>query len=398
MPPYTFDQLANRKVDHSKKWCQKFLTNKLGDLPDEVISMWIADMDFKIAPPIFDTMQEILSRQTFGYIYCYDAFYEAIIRWLFEKTGAIIPSEQIVLNHGVVPTIAAIVQSFCEKGDRVLINTPVYGPFTAVPKLNDCELICNPLKIVDNRYYLDFHLLEQQLQETHPRLLIFCSPLNPSGRIWTREELTNVAGLCRKYNTLLIIDEVHSDHIYQGEFFSALSLEESDRQHIIALHSPNKGFNFAGLKTSYSIIPNPQLRRQLQLQMEKNWMTEPNVYGIAALIAAYSPEGKQWLQESYQYIIENYQWSQTFLEKNCPSLNYMPMESSYLLWLNISATNMTDVEFVEKLAKATGVILQEGSSFGENGQDFVRMNLATSRENVQRAWEKIASWLEEQVR
>lgn len=395
MDTYSFDTLADRRSDHSKKWCKTFLEKKLNiTLPDDFLSLWIADMDFEIAPPIEKNMKKLINNKTFGYIYCYNDFYQSIIEWTYEKTNRVIPKNSIILNHGVVPTIATIIQCFCTKNNKVIINSPVYGPFLEVPTLNQCEVHINPLSIKDNRYYLDLKLLEQQFINIAPQLFIFCSPLNPSGRVWSKKEITSIVELCNKYNVLLVIDEVHSDHIYKGPFFSVLELPDEMLQNVIILNSPNKAFNFAGLKTSYSIVLNPDLNDSLQLQLQKQWMTEPNAFGAASLIAAYSKEGREWVQQSYQYIIKNYLWAKKFIEDHCPALTVMPLESSYLLWVNISKTGLTDTVFVKKLAKDSGVILQEGSSFGEEGEGFVRINLATSNSNIQNAFIKIKKFLE----
>lgn len=395
MNVYSFDTLADRREDHSKKWCRKFLEQKLDImLPYDFLSLWIADMDFKIAPSIEKKMKEILEKRTFGYIYCYDDFYSSVITWIFDKTNRTIQKQNIILNHGVVPTIASIVQCYCKSNNKVIINSPVYGPFLEVPTLNQCEVHINPLLLKENRYYLDFNLLEKQFKDLQPKLFIFCSPLNPSGRVWSKNEIINIVELCNKYNVLLVIDEVHSDHIYKGPFFSVLELSTNMLQNTIVLNSPNKAFNFAGLKTSYSIILNSTLNHDLQLQLQKQWMTEPNVYGIACLIAAYSKDGKDWVKQSYKYIIENYLWCKDFIEQYCPALTIMPMESSYLLWVSISKTGLTDKAFVRELAKYSGVILQEGTSFGSAGENFVRINLATSRTIIQNAFYKIKNFLE----
>lgn len=395
MNTYSFDTLADRSSDHSKKWCKKFLEKKLNiTLPDDFLSLWIADMDFEIAPPIEKKMRELINNKTFGYIYCYDDFYQSIIEWTYDKTNKTISKDSIILNHGVVPTIATIIQCCCDDNNRIIINSPVYGPFLEVPTLNQCEVYINPLSLKNNRYYLNLQLLEQQFIDIAPQIFIFCSPLNPSGRVWSKTEISSVVELCNKYNVLLVIDEVHSDHIYKGPFFSVLELPDGMLQNVIVLNSPNKAFNFAGLKTSYSIILNPDLNNSLQLQLQKQWMTEPNVFGAASLIAAYSKEGREWVQQSYQYIIKNYLWAKTFIEEHCPSLTVMPLESSYLLWINISKTGLTDTDFVKNLARDSGVILQEGTSFGVEGEGFVRINLATSKANIQKAFSKIQKFLE----
>lgn len=398
MSKFEFDQIADRRFDHSKKWCRKFLEQHFCPLPDDYISMWIADMDYKIAPVITEKFQELLERQTYGYIHCYDDFFTAVQHWNEEKFGVKIDKESILLNYGVVSTLYHLVPFFCpEKSDAVIINTPVYGPFFDAVIKNERTLICNPLKLDEQqRYQLDFELFEQQVKEHRPKMFIFCSPQNPSGRIWSKEEMLTLAKICYENQVVMVADEVHSDHIRKQPFFSTLELPEPYWNNLVVLCSANKGFNFAGLKTSYSIIPNLTLCTEIKEMLANHAIEEPNVFGIAALIASYTPEGKEWLEASYSYILENYQLVADFLAENCPSLRLTELESSYLPWIEVSQTGMDGNEFVLRLARDTGVILQEGSSFGEEGKNFVRMNIATSRENVKEALNRIAQWLAEQ--
>lgn len=395
MSKFEFNQIADRRFDHSKKWCRKFLEERFCSLPDDYISMWIADMDYKIAPVITEKFQELLSRQTYGYLYCYGEFFTAVQQWNEEKFGIRIDEESILLNYGVVSTLYHLVPFFCpDPSDAVIINTPVYGPFFDAVEKNKRRLICNPLQLDEQqRYQIDFDLFEQQLKEYKPKMFIFCSPQNPSGRIWSEKEIVKLAKLCYENRVVMVADEVHSDHIRKAPFFSTLELQKPYRDHLVVLCSANKGFNFAGLKTSYSIIPNLTLCGQIKEMLANHAIEEPNVFGIAALIASYSPEGKEWLQASYRYILENYLCVEKFLQERCPQLRLMDLESSYLPWIDVSHTGMDGNEFVLRLAQDTGVILQEGSTFGEEGRNFVRMNIATSRDYVEEALNRMEQWL-----
>lgn len=393
---YDFDKVANRSQDFSKKWCPKKATERFGKIPCDYISMWIADMDFEIAPAIANRFQRIMNNKTFGYIYCYDDFFKAVKLWNEAKTGIPIAEDTIKLSYGVVSSLYCAVQAFCQAGkDCILINTPVYNPFRECAESNNVDIIENQLYIDEaNHYRIDFASLEAQLKEHRPKLYIFCSPHNPSGHIWSQDEVEKIAELCLKYGVILVADEVHSDHIRKGPFFSTLSLPAKYRNNLIYLNSANKGFNFAGLKTSYSIITSKCLSDTYNLQLQKNHIDEPNVFGIAAIVAAYSDEGADWLQACYSYICDNYAYAEQFIAEKCPQLRLMEMESSYLLWLDVTETGMTGDEFTMKLALETGVLFQEGSSFGTGGENYVRVNIGTSKTLVKEALNRMHKWLQ----
>lgn len=396
MSNYNFDRLANRDNDYSKKWSKCFIEGRFGPVPDDYISMWIADMDYELAPPIYNHLENLLSKKTLAYIYPYEEFFKAIQYWMSFKTKNKVPLEEITLDYSIVNSLYHVVQTFTKPGDRVLINTPVYNPFREATKRNHAVLVENEMVInEENRYVIDFEALERQMVEQHPKIYILCNPHNPGGTVWSREDLNKIAELCLKYNIILISDEAHSDHINQGTFTSALELDEKYRQNLVYLNSPNKAFNIAGLKTSYVIIPSHKLRTQYRETLEECHVEEPNVFGAAALIAGYTPEGREWVESSFDYIIKNYEWAKAFMAKETPMLKVMPMDASYVMWVNVSQTGMDGDTFTRKLAQEEGILFQEGSSFGQGGEDFVRINLGTSQELVQKAFNRMAKWLNE---
>ncbi|WP_164470907.1 MalY/PatB family protein [Vaginisenegalia massiliensis] len=265
---FEFDQLADRRTDHSRKWDRKFVEAIYGPLPEDYISMWIADLDFQVAPVIQDCLQEIVAKKTLGYVYTYDEFYQAIQYWQKDKLGLDIDREHILLDYSVAISLYHAVRAFCQADDCIMIQNPVYNPFRMAAQENDIRAIEVDLLLdQDGRYQMDFATIEAQMIQHQPKLFILCSPHNPGGRIWSKEEITRLAQLCLDHGVILVADEVHSDHIYQGEFFSTLALDEAYRQNLVWFNSANKGFNFAGLKTSYAIIPNDQLRAQYQKLM-----------------------------------------------------------------------------------------------------------------------------------
>ena len=394
MSEYNFDRIADRRNDNSKKWSKCFIEERFGPIPDDYISMWIADMDYELAPPIYERLDNLLSKKTLAYIYPYEEFFKAVQYWMSFKTKNEVLLEEITLDYSIVNSLYNVVQTFTNPGDRVLINTPVYDPFRQATKRNHAVLVENELVInKENRYEIDFELLEEQMIEHLPKIYILCNPHNPGGTVWSQKDINKIAALCLKHDIILIADEAHSDHIYKGTFFSTLNLEEKYRQNLVYLNSPNKAFNIAGLKTSYVIIPNNKLRNQYQEVLESNHIDEPNAFGAAALIAGYTPEGHNWVEASFDYITKNYEWAKEFIEKEMPTLKIMPMDASYVLWVDVSKTGMSGDCFTQKLAQEEGILVQEGSSFGQGGEDFIRINLGTSKEMVQKAFTRMAKWL-----
>lgn len=383
---YNFNEVPDRISEKCRKWDKEIVKRNFGEVPDNYIPMWIADMDFKIPKEIEEEFEKAVKRGVFGYTYCYDEFYDAVIDWQLSMHEAEVKKEWITLSYGTVSTIHYAIQAFCSAGDYVLMNTPVYDPFDAASKRQDVRRIYNSLLVKDNRYFIDFERLEQQLKKYKPKLYLFCSPHNPSGRIWSIEELEKVAKLCRESGTILIVDEVHAEHIHYGKFTSIL--KSNNINNLILLTSPNKGFNLGGLKTSYSIIPSESIRKRFRKKLEQNSITSPNVFGIIGLVAAYK-KGRPWLKEVSQYIKENYELFREYIEKNIPSLKVMEMESSYLAWVDIRRTKLSSGEMTKILASKSGVLVENGAHFVNDGEGYIRVNLGTQRANVLEALKRM---------
>ena len=384
---YDFDEVPDRVSEKARKWDKKIIEDHFGKVPDNFIPMWIADMDFKIPMEIEKAFHEAVTRGVFGYTYCYEEFYNAVMEWQKCMHGVIVDKKWITLSYGTVSTIHYAIQAFCEIGDYVLMNTPAYEPFDLAAKKQGVKRIYNSLTIVDNRYYIDFQKLELLLKKHRPKLYLFCSPHNPSGRIWSMQEMSEVARLCVENNTILIVDEVHGEHIQYGVFHSILKLQQYE-DNVILLTSPNKGFNLGGLKTSYSIIPNENIRTRFRKKLEQNSITSPNVFGIIGLISAYTL-CKPWLEELNVYIKANYELFKSYIEKNIPILTVMEMESSYLAWVDISGAKLTSAEVTNLLASKTGVLVENGANFVVDGEGYIRVNLGTQRANVLEALKRM---------
>ncbi|MGL4912968.1 MAG: MalY/PatB family protein [Romboutsia sp.] len=377
---YKFDYKPDRVNEKCRKWDLNIIRDKFGDVSENFIPMWIADMDFKIPTEVEEKFMDAIKRGVFGYTYCYDEFYDAVINWQKDMHNVDVKKEEITLTYGTVSTLHYTVQAFCKEGDSIILNTPVYDPFESCAKKQGVNVISNTLDVIDNRYYINFETLETQIKEHKPKLMMFCTPHNPSGRIWSVEEMSKVARICKDNGVALIADEVHAEHIHYGEFNSILKIEDELLENVILLTSPNKGFNLGGLKTSYSIVRNKELRTIFKNKLQQNSITSPNVFGIIGLITSYN-ECRDWLKGVNEYIKGNYELLEAWVNKY-KNLSMMQMESSYLAWVNISELGMTAKELTDRLAVESGVLLEDGSHFVNDGDDYIRVNLGTQRENV----------------
>jgi cysteine-S-conjugate beta-lyase len=384
---FNFDETTDRVSEKCRKWDRKIVEKNFGKVPDNFIPMWIADMDFKIPEEIERAFIEAVRRGVFGYTYCYDEFYDAVIEWQCSMHDVKVEREWITLSYGTVSTIHYAIQAFCQAGDYILMNTPVYDPFDAAASRQGVNRIYNSLIMKNDRYHIDFQSLKQQLELYKPKLYLFCSPHNPSGRIWDMEELEKVLKLCKENNTILIVDEVHSEHIHYGRFHSILKLNNYINN-IILLTSPNKGFNLGGLKTSYSVIPNDDLRTCFRKKLEQNSVTSPNAFGIIGIITAYN-ECKPWLEALNKYIKGNFEFFKSYIERCIPTLTVMQMESSYLAWVDISKTKLTSAEVTRTLASKEGLLVENGAHFVKDGEGYIRINLGTQRANIMEALKRM---------
>lgn len=389
---YSFDYKPDRISEKCRKWDINIVRDKFGDVREDFIPMWIADMDFKVPTQIEKRFIEAVKRGVFGYTYVYDEFYNAVINWQRDMHNVEVKKEEITLTYGTVSTLHYVVQAFCKEGDSIILNTPVYDPFEGSAKKQGVNVISNTLDVVDNRYYINFDLLESEIKEHKPKLMMFCTPHNPSGRIWTVEEMNKVATICKNNDVLLIADEVHAEHIHYGEFKSILNIEKELQENLILLTSPNKGFNLGGLKTSYAIIRNKKIRDTFQAKLKQNSITSPNVFGIIGLITSYE-ECRDWLKDVNLYIKQNYELLEEWVNKYS-KLSIMKMESSYLAWVDVSKLGISATEFTNKLALETGVLVEDGSHFVNDGDKYIRINLGTQRENVVKALQRMDEFME----
>ncbi|MFQ2126538.1 MalY/PatB family protein [Aeromonas jandaei] len=396
LQPSRFDELADRISDKCRKWDMKVIESRFGPVPADSIPMWIADMDFKSPPAVARKFSEIISWGTFSYTHCIDDFYEAVINFQARHHKVAVEREWITLSYGTVSTLHYTVQAFCQPGDSIIMNTPVYDPFAKAAERQGVKVVANPLTLSKGRYRIDLAKLEEQIIGNKPKIYFLCSPHNPSGRIWSQAELEAVADICLRHQVLMMVDEVHAEHIIHGEFISFLALEERYRNNMMLMSSPNKAFNLGGLKTSYSIIPNPQIRSRFRARLEQNSITSPNVFGLWGIITAYN-ECDEWLADLNLYLRENYTLLERYFRENLPDFQVMPMDASYLVWVNTKGSGMSASEVTRRWAIEAGVIIEDGSHYVSDGEEYVRINIGTSRQLLGEALQRLGRWAQQQV-
>lgn len=384
---YDFDKVINRKESHCRKWSNKVLKDKF-DLDETAIPMDLADIDFECSPAIKSAIVNRASVGDYSYTFVEDEFYESAINWNKRRFNIDIEKEWIKLTFGTVSTLHYIVQAYTKEGEGVLINTPAYDPFAEAVENNNRKLYCSSLRLIDNRYYLDFDDIEAKMKDDNIKVYIFCSPQNPSGRIWTKDELYKLSELCLKYNVLLVSDEIHRDVVFKGhEFISLWNAHPDIHNNSLICVSPNKGFNLGGLKTSYVIAKNKEVREILLGQLKRNSITSPNVFAIPAITAAYN-DSEEWLDEMTKYVEGNFEIVYDFFEKNIPKAKVMKSDSSFLAWIDVREL-FEDEEEANKFFKAAKVTMVVGSYFVKDGEGFIRLNIGCPRATLNEALNRI---------
>jgi cystathionine beta-lyase len=381
---------VDRRGTYSVKW-DWYEWNKNLFLDKDVLPMWVADMDFEAPEKVIKVLKERIEHGAYGYTFRPRKLKENIVSWLEYKHNWKVDKNWILSTHGVIPALNFSIQLYTNPGDKILIQTPVYPTFMSSVKNNNRELVINELVLKDNRYEIDFDDFEEKLKES--KMFILCSPHNPIGRVWSKEELERIGKLCLKHDVLIISDEIHADLTFENVNHTPIaSISDDIAQNTITLMAPSKTFNIAGLHYSYTIIKNTELRK-----IFKKWIIQSGLYGhnltsIIAANAAYK-YGKNWLNKTMEYIEENYYYVKEYFEKNIPEVKVIKSEGTFLVWLDFRQLNLSQNELRELLEKKAKVGLNSGDTFGPGGKGFMRMNIATSRENIEETCKRIKNAL-----
>lgn len=383
MNMYDFNQKTNREHTSSVKWG---LTKQIFGA-DDVLPMWVADMDFSPPNEVKEAIQERVDHGIYGYTYSPPSTTESIQQWIKKRHGWEINHSWILYSSGVVPSISIAIEAFTAPGDKVMLQSPVYTPFFEMIEKNNRQLVNTPLNLINNRYEIDFTLFEDRLKDG-VKLFLLCNPHNPSGRVWTKEELTRIGELCYQYNCLILSDEIHSDLILKNKHVPIASLNETFSDITIMCIAPTKTFNLAGLQASALVIPNKQLRKAFKDVQERQGFFSLSTFGIIGMEAAYR-FGEQWLEELLAYLRENVHTVKKYIDIHLPGISMMEPEGSYLIWLNCRELHLSDEELKNRLLNKGKLALEPGIKYGPGGEGFVRMNVACPREVVLEGLERL---------
>ena len=363
---YNFDTRIDRRNTNSLKW----------EVATDELPMWVADMDFETAPEIKAAIEERAKHGVYGYTIVPDEWYTAYMDWWKNRHGFVMQKDWLIFSTGVVPTISGVVRKLTTPAENILILTPVYNIFFNSIINNGRRVLESPLKYDGDSYQIDFDDLEEKLSDPQTTLMILCNPHNPVGKIWDRDTLERIGGLCYRYNVLVLSDEIHCDLTDPGcDYVPFASLTEKCRENSIICIAPTKAFNLAGLQTAAVVVPNNNVRHKVWRGLNTDEVAEPNAFAIDAAVAAFT-EGAPWLDELREYICRNKRIATDFIDREIPQIKLVPSQATYLLWLDCSQLSGDADEIARYIREKTGLYLSEGTQFGGNGNNFLRMNIA----------------------
>lgn len=383
---YDFDKEISRRGTNSYKWD--------GTEKENVLPLWVADMDFQTAPAIIDALRTRVEHGIFGYTRVPDSYYEAVTGWFVRRHAWSIERDWIIYTSGVVPALSAIIKALTVPGDKVLIQTPVYNCFFSSIRNNGCEVLSSPLLRTDNSYTIDFEDLEHKAADPKVKLMLLCNPHNPAGRVWTRKELERIGEICIRHGVTVISDEIHCELVFPGhEYTPFASISEEFRNHSVSCVSPSKAFNIAGLQIANIVCADAERRAKIDRAINDNEVCDVNPFGVIATQAAYN-EGEEWLEQLIEYLHGNYLYMKEFCERYLPDFPVLDLEGTYLAWMDSSRLGIPSEALEERLIDEAGLWLNAGTMYGPEGEGFMRWNLACPRSRLEEALKRFVSFIE----
>jgi cystathionine beta-lyase len=387
---YDFDTIIDRSNTSSSKWDRR---KKVLGVPD-VLPMWVADMDFASPPPVLEALRARVEHGIFGYTERTGTYYEALASWMKRRFDWDIQQKKIVFTPGVIVALNLIIQAYTDPGDKVIIQQPVYHPFSYAILNNKRQLVNNQLRIENGRYVMDLNQLKKSI-DSRTRLLILCSPHNPVGRVWTKEELLELAEICINNNIIIVSDEIHADLVLRGYVHTPTAkLSEEISDSVVTCTAPTKTFNIAGLGVANTIISNSELYDRFFDVVNNAGLEMTNVFTKVTTEAAYN-HGEEWLSQLLEYLQENIEFLGAFLKNHIPQISAFPLEGTYLAWLDFRELGLPDEDLKMFLIHKAKVWLDEGTKFGGGGQGFQRMNIGCPRRLLEEGLTRIANALKE---
>lgn len=382
---YNFDEIIDRKGSD----CLKYDFAVERGMPEDVLPLWVADMDFRTAPCITERIQQDIALGIFGYTDSKDAYFRALADWYQTYFNWKTEKSWLVKTPGVVFAIAAAIQTLTKEGEGVMLQQPVYYPFSEVIKDSGRKLVNNELVLKDGRYEIDFADFEEKIVQENVRLFLLCSPHNPVGRVWTKEELQRIGDICLKHDVKIVSDEIHSDFVYPGYQHHILPTVDERFQDIsIICTAPSKTFNLAGLQISNIFIPNPAIRKAFKRAMSAVGYSQVNMLGLHACQAAYE-NGREWLEQLKLYLQSNLDFVKEYLEKNLPQIKLIEPEGTYLIWLDCRGLGLSEEELEDLMVHKAKLWLDSGAIFGKAGEGFERINIACPQSTLKEALERL---------
>ncbi len=381
--PYNFDELITRRGTGCVKWDEQSA--------DDIIPMWVADMDFRCARPIINALRRRVEHGVYGYTHVPEQYYQAVIDWFRRRHGWTIQREWMLYTTGVVPALSVIVKALCEPGDKVIVQTPAYNCFFSSVKNNGCLVEENPLVYENHTYHIDFDALERSCSDPRAKLLLFCNPHNPGGRVWTREEMLSLNDICMRHGVRVLADEIHNELVMPGyEYLPFASLSDETLANSISCNAPSKSFNTAGMYISNIECSDAAIRQKLDRVININEVCDVNLFGVEAVMAAYN-ESEDWIDQLCPYIWDNYQALCAFFKEEMPSIGITKLEGTYLVWADISALGITSEALCQRLLDEGRVWMNPGTMYDpREGKHFIRINIAAPRSRVMEGLRRMA--------
>ena len=416
MTTYNFDKITNRKGTNCLKYDFAVERGK----PADVLPLWVADMDFPVSEEISKSLHAAVEHGIYGYTQPKDAYYNAVMNWMERKHNWKTKREWIVKTPGVVFALGAAVKAFTDPGDAILIQNPVYYPFTNIIRDNNRKVVDNTLVYhpvtertvvpvttddvseqqinnvgtVSPAYQIDFEDFERKIEQEHVKLFILCNPHNPVGRVWTVEELQKLGEICLRHHVIVVSDEIHNDFVYPGyEHTVFANVDPRFAEFTLTCTAPSKTFNLAGLQISNIFIPNENLRKAFKTEIDRTGYDEPNALGVVACEAAYRA-GEDWLEQLRAYLLKNLNFLRDFLQEKIPQIHLVEPEGTYLVWLDCSELGITGKELDQFIVDKAGLWLDGGSMFGPSGAAFQRVNIACPQATLELALNKLKAAVE----
>lgn len=385
-----FDTIIDRKNTD----CLKYDFAKRRGMPEDVLPLWVADMDFKTSSYVEDALAERARHGIFGYSESQTPYFEIVRDWMKRHHDWEVKEPWLIKTPGVVFALAMAVKAYTEPGDGVLIQSPVYYPFSEVIEDNRRRIVSNTLVLgEDHKYHIDFEDFERQIKENQIKLFFLCNPHNPVGRVWTTDELTRLGDICLKYRVTVVSDEIHSDFIFRGKHQVFADLKKEYADITVTCTAPSKTFNLAGLLLSNIFISNRELRHKFRQQVNAAGISQLSPFGLVACETAYT-QGEEWYQAMLAYVAENIAFTKEYVEKHLPGVEMVEHEGTYLVWLDFRKTGLSVEELEDLIVNRAKLWLDSGKIFGKSGEGFQRINVACPRQILEEALHRIGEQLQ----